>query len=1270
MAQGPAAGRLLALLERASSRPAVWIACDHAGLQRALALARFFQPERPVLPFPAWGGRPYDFMPPARESVASRLACLARLAEAEEGVRPPLVVATVAAVLQRLPEPAWMRARLLRLRPGETLDPLVLQARLSALGYRRAEAVASPGEYAVRGGLVDLFPPGGAPLRLDFHGDALEQLRTFDPLTQRSTPKARPESAGAGAGEILLAPASEFIADEEAVARFRLRWRQAFGAAATRDDLYAAVSEGRSEAQQIHYLPFFHERLALLPAYLAGAAFAADDQAEAVAASRQEEVRRGWEARQAASASKRGRGGGAGGAAGGHGVLVQEDPPPLPPEALYADWSELQEAITSHGGLFSHPGGPDGEPDPAPDFAGPRAEGRLFPALGAFLQAQREATVLIAATTPFAAEHLSNLVAEHELGEAQAVASLAEVRRLPKGAVGVAELPLERGFLVSGNASVSASSPGPGAAPGFAPGLAVLGEHDILGERYAKRGRRTARASASADAASFAEAIADLHALDPGDLVVHQDYGIGRFARLEQITAAGAAHECLRIDYRGGDSLLLPVESLDRISRYGEGGAAELDALGRGAWQARKARVAKRLRDIARHLIAVAAARKGSDTPPLAPPGELYAAFCRRFPWAETPDQLRAIRQVEESLASGRLMEHLVCGDAGFGKTEVALRAACIVAGNGRQVAILAPTTLLADQHWRNFRERFAGLPFRLAPFSRLVPARERAETAERLAAGEIDIVIGTHALLAGSVRFADLGLAVIDEEQRFGVRQKERLKGLRPEPKEPKEPKEQGGQGENAATAPTPAPSPAKESRPHILTLSATPIPRTLQLALGGVTDMSLISTPPPDRSAVRSFIAPWDPVAIREALLREKERGGQSFVVAPRVADLERIAVELPRLVPELVFCSLHGGAPASEMESVMRAFLKGERDVLLSTDIIESGLDIPNANTLVVWRADLFGLAQLYQLRGRVGRGKAAGWSYFTVLPQRTLTPTAVKRFEALRRLDGLGVGFSLAAADLELRGGGNLLGEEQSGHLREVGPELYQEMLEGALAEARAQAAHTARNTARKGRGKGRGPALGRSSGTDDEALDATSALGGEGSDLRLRIGVAMFIPESYAEGLSLRLQLYRRIARLSGPDDDARTAFLAELDDRFGPPPRELLNLVEAVRLKGMAARAGLSGLDASRTGLRVHFASGFAAPAALASWLQEAAASGAPLRLAPSGVLEYRADLESDEARLKSAARLLAALEALAQGVHPLVEEEGEAGETTREQEA
>jgi transcription-repair coupling factor (superfamily II helicase) len=662
--------------------------------------------------------------------------------------------------------------------------------------------------------------------------------------------------------------------------------------------------------------------------------------------------------------------------------------------------------------------------------------------------------------------------------------------------------------------------------------------------------------------------LTEAQSLAAGDLVVHVDHGVGRFLGLEVVTAAGAAHECLLLEYAEGAKLYLPVENIELLSRFGHEEGL-LDRLGGGAWQAKKARLKERIREMAERLIRVAAERELRSAPMLEPAHHAWEAFSARFPYQETDDQLRAIEDVLADLSSGRPMDRLICGDVGFGKTEVAMRAAFVAAMAGLQVAVIAPTTLLARQHFKSFAERFRGFPLEVRALSRFVSTKEANATREGMARGTVDVVVGTHALLAKGVSFKNLGLLIIDEEQHFGVAHKERLKQLR--------------------------------SDVHVLTLTATPIPRTLQLSLSGVRDLSIIGTPPVDRLAIRTYVSEFDAVTIREALLREHYRGGQSFYVVPRITDLPEIETFLREQVPEVSYVVAHGQMAAGELDDRMNAFYDGKFDVLLATTIVESGLDIPTANTMIVHRSDMFGLSQLYQIRGRVGRSKTRAYAYLTTKPRAKLTPAAEKRLRVLGSLDTLGAGFALASQDLDIRGAGNLLGEEQSGQMRDVGYELYQQMLEEAIAKIR----------------------TGELEGLSD-AGDAWAP--------QLNLGVPVLIPEDFVPDLDVRLGLYRRLSNLHSKVE--LEGFAAELIDRFGKLPKEVNTLLLVVRIKDMCKRAGISKLDAGPKGATLQFHNdSFASPQGLVEFIQ--AQNG--LAKVKDNKIVVRRDWKSDADKIKGA---------------------------------
>ena len=1101
---------------------AVVIVADEAAMRALAETAPLFAPDVDVLTFPGWDCLPYDRASPALRVMAERLATLSALQAKCD--KPQLLVATASAANQRALTPFRIRQLTRPVAEGDRIEREVLIAQLNALGYQRADTVAEHGEYAVRGSLIDLFPAGEElALRLDFFGDEIDSIRRFDPADQRSTDKAK---------TFTLMPASEALLDEETIKRFRSRYREKFGATSTQDPLYQALSEGRRMAGMEHWLPMLEERLETLFDHLgqndlilrdSGADQAIDARREAIDDYYQNRVR----AMAAQPGSYR----------------------PLEPDALYVSKSEWDALVAQRPIHLASPF-PEPESDriidfgveAARDFAPERAQqANVYEAVASHIGSLRRSQkkVVLASYTAGARDRLAGLLADNGL-KAHKLADDWQEALGSKTQPALLVLPLDHGFTT--------------------PNVGVLTEQDMLGDRLVRR-RRKRKA-----AAAFLE---ELAALSPGDLVVHADHGIGRYEGLTQIPVSKVPHDCVALEYAGGNKLYLPVENIELLSRYGsESEGVALDRLGGEAWQRRKSRMKERIREIAGELIKTAALR--ATRPGIVAEADVsYPQFVDRFPYEETDDQERAIADVLEDLEAGKPMDRLVCGDVGFGKTEVGLRAAFVMAMSGKQVALICPTTLLARQHYKNFVERLQGFPINVGRLSRLVPAAEIKKTKQGLADGTVDIVIGTHALLAKNIEFKRLGLVIVDEEQHFGVAHKERLKALRADV--------------------------------HVLTLTATPIPRTLQMAMSGLRDLSVIQTPPVDRLAIRTYVTPWDAVVLREALLREHYRGGQSFFVVPRIADLPATEEWLREQVPEVKFVTAHGQMSASQVEERMSAFYDRKYDVLLSTTIIESGLDIPTANTLVVHRADRFGLAQLYQLRGRVGRSKTRAYAYLTMPADRSITDTAAKRLQVLADLDSLGAGFQLASHDLDIRGAGNLLGDEQSGHIKEVGFELYQSMLEDAIVELKA----------------GGGPRP-------------------EEFTPQISVDAPILIPEHYVPDLDLRMGLYRRLGDLE--DRQAIDAFAAEMIDRFGKLPDETANLMKIVEVKLNCRAASVAKLDIGPRGGVVTFADrGFPDLAALLGYMERLKGAA---KLRPDSKLVVSRNWATPDARLDGALQL------------------------------
>jgi len=1101
---------------------AVIIAADEAAMRALQDTVPVFAPEVEVLSFPAWDCLPYDRASPALRVMAERLATLEKLQGKRKG--PQLLLTTANAATQRNLTPFRIRQLTRRLAEGERIERDRLVELLQANGYQRTDAVHDAGEYAVRGSIVDLFPAGESQaLRLDFFGDEIETMRRFDPADQRSIGKA---------GSFTLMPASEALLDEETVKRFRARYREQFGANATGDPLYQAISDGRRLAGMEHWLPLLEEKLATLSEHLGeDDVIVRDANTDGALEARHEAIEDYFANREKAMVAEPG------------------SYRPLAPSALYLSSKEWRGAVARRpihlATPFQQPESDkviDFGVDGPRDFAPERTQGaNVYEAVTKHVAKLRKdkKKIVLASYTAGARERLAGLLEDHGLKSLKPAESWQEALGSRTDAALIV-LPLDHGFT----------------------GLevAVLTEQDMLGDRLVRRKKRRKSADAF---------LAELAALTPGDLVVHMEHGIGRYEGLTSVMVGKAPHDCVALSYAGGDRLYVPVENIDVLTRYGGAGdGANLDRLGGEAWQRRKSRMKERIREIAGELIKTAAIRATR-------PGQVAEAdstlpeFVDRFPYEETDDQDRAIAEVLEDLGSGKPMDRLVCGDVGFGKTEVALRAAFVAAMAGYQVALICPTTLLARQHYRNFVERFQGFPIEIGRLSRLVPAGEAKTTRERLEQGKVDIVIGTHALLSKSIKFKKLGLVIVDEEQHFGVAHKEKLKALKEDV--------------------------------HVLTLTATPIPRTLQMAMSGLRELSVIQTPPVDRLAIRTYVAPWDAVVMREALLREHYRGGQSFLVAPRIADLPDLEEWLRDEVPEVKAVTAHGQMGASEVEERIGAFYDKKYDVLLSTTIVESGLDIPSANTLIVHRADRFGLAQLYQLRGRVGRSKTRAYAYLTTPPERSLTEGADKRLQVLANLDSLGAGFQLASHDLDIRGAGNLLGDEQSGHIKEVGFELYQSMLEDAILEQK--------------------------SGAAERREEFTP---------QINVEAPILIPEHYVPDLDLRMGLYRRLGELE--DRQGVEEFAAELIDRFGKLPSETQNLLQIVETKINCRKAMIAKLDVGAKGAVVTFApSGFPDLAGLLDYVEKLKGAA---RLRPDSKLVISREWPTGEARLQGALQI------------------------------
>lgn len=1073
------------LLDRFSrkSKEILYVVSDGVSLERTADMLRYLNPKLDVLKFPAWDTVPYDRVSPNVNIVAQRVETLTEIVTNPNPKKPRVIIASIGSLIQKLPpQKIFLNSvRLVKVGGKLSFNDFIHYAALN--GYNRVEQVIEPGEYAVRGDIIDIFPVGtNEPLRIDLFDDEVERIRTFDAMTQRTTGELTHYSFQV-MGEVAL--------DENTIRSFRSKYREAFGAAFKDDEIYADISEGIKHLGMENWLPFFYEDpLPDLFSYLPSADIVIGRSFDEALKAKCDGIADYYQARLEALNIKS--------------AAEQDVYRPVKPELLYLNEKQVYEILAKRQAvkftnlsIESTEEIIDAEVVPGRSFAHAKNVnlGQVYTDLAAYLRENQKLKRVICCYSEGSRDRVFSLMSEHEVKDLSFADNWDEAQEKDLSKTVMVVLNLSQGFRGDG--------------------LCFISEQDILGER---QHRKTVRKASSKDF------IADVGSLNVGELVVHIEHGIGKFLGLENITAGGAPHDCLKILYANDAKLFVPVENIDVLSRYGiEDDNIQLDTLGGMAWQAKKAKVKQKIRDIAEKLIQIAAQRHLKKADAFVPPQGLYDEFCSHFPYNETDDQLNAIADVMQDLGQSVPMDRLVCGDVGFGKTEVALRAAFAVAASGAQVALIVPTTLLARQHYMNFKQRMEGFPVRVKMLSRLVTPKEAEQTKKGLEDGSVEIVIGTHALLSKDIKFCNLGLLIIDEEQHFGVAHKEKLKAIK--------------------------------SDVHVLTLTATPIPRTLQLSLTGVKQLSIIATPPVDRLAARTFVMPFDKVMIKEAIYREKFRHGQTFFVCPRVSDIFGVEKELRELVPDVKILVAHGQMPVKQLENVMNDFADGKADLLLSTTIIESGIDMPSVNTMIVYRSDMFGLAQLYQLKGRVGRGKLRGYCYFTIPRQKALKPIAERRLNILQALDTLGAGFSLASHDMDIRGSGNILGEEQSGHIKEVGIALYQHMLEEEIMRLK----------------------------TGELADERQKQI----SDWAPQIttGIPIMIPETYVRDLGVRLGLYKRIGDIADKSglDDIRE----ELIDRFGKLPEEVDNLLKTVEIKQLCRSANIEKIDAGAKGVLI-----------------------------------------------------------------------------------
>ena len=1054
------------------------ICTDYNRLLSLKNAINFFKPNLPTLTFPAWDCVPYDRISPNSNIISQRITTLSELSVGLS--KDALILTTVNAVTQKVPPIQFFRKSFFKIRVGESIPMEKLKIHLVEIGYEQASSVMQKCEFAMRGGIIDIFPANeDNPVRLDFFGDTIDQIKIFDPITQLTIDHTK---------NITLVPANEILLNKVSIQNFRREYRLTLGALGASDPVYEAISAGRAYLGFEHWLPLFHTELHTFVDYLPGIPVSIDSRVEIEIEKRWEFIKEQYQNRVYSSDKT---------------DNVHSTYNPLNPEFLYIKperWPSLlsKRDIYSISALQAFPGQKvkNFKVHPGRNFAPERQQksGILFKELALHIRKKLlQGPVIIATYSLGSRDRIRGMLNDNGLQEIKLIDDFTAVSKT-QSVLALAVLPIENGFESAD--------------------LTVISEQDILGDRLIRSSRKIKKPLS---------AITDLSALSLGDYVVHIEHGLGKYVGLESIETLGVCREYLNLEYDGGDKLLIPVENLEVLTKYGQD-TGVLDRLGSSSWQGKKARLKKRLLVVAEKLIGLAAERALKSGTVFRPPDIIWDEFCSRFPYQETDDQINAINDVLGDLESGTPMDRLICGDVGFGKTEVALRAAFVVGMAGKQVAMVVPTTLLCRQHFQTFRERFRGLPIKIAQLSRFVSNSSITQIKKEIRAGQLDIIVGTHALLSDSVEFFDLGLVIIDEEQHFGVMHKEKLKNLK--------------------------------SDVHVLTLTATPIPRTLQLALSGARELSLITTAPVDRVSIRTYQTDFDSQTIRDALMREYYRGGQSFFVVPRVADLEPIKKFLLENLPELKVVVASGKLGSSELDKAMTAFCDRKYDVLLATTIIESGLDIPSANTLIVYRAEMFGLAQLYQIRGRVGRSKIRAYAYLITDIRKTITIQAEKRLSTLLAMENLGMGFSVASQDMDIRGAGNLLGDEQSGHIKEVGFELYQKLLEEAMSKVKTGSLKI-------------------------------NELNNNDWSPEINLNVAVLIPDRYVSDLDTRLILYRKLSNLNTKIEIE--GFAAELIDRFGKLPPEVSMLINIVKIKNKCRSAGIVKFSGGPKGATIQF---------------------------------------------------------------------------------
>lgn len=1118
----PGSATALALSRVAKHAPLLVITPNTASAQR-LEQDLYFYSDVPVLPFPDWETLPYDSFSPHQDIVSARLRTLRQL---QDGVRG-IVLVPINTLMQRLPPVEYIAGRVMTLKTGERLNRETFRESLSRAGYRAVETVYEPGEYAMRGALIDLFAMGmDEPIRIDLFDDEIDTLRHFDPGSQRSTEKRE---------SLELLPAHEYSLSRSAIACFREQFETLFDVDPRQCPLYNDALKGIPSPGLEHYLPLFFEQTASLFDHLT------DDTRVALLPGVFHAAEQHWQSIDARYVN----------------LGVDPTRPLLPPHRAFFPVSDVFAAIKSRPRIEitedseqRHAHQPEAIALPTLSINA-RAKQPLGDLTG-FLKSNPHSRVLFVAESRGRREALEEVLAPLGL-------ALPHTDSFQDFLASAHPYAITEGLVDSGLWLDN-------------PNIAVISETELFGD-VVRQSRRREKATDDNELA-----VRHLSELREGAPVVHQAHGVGRYLGLETLEAGGQANEFLALAYADGAKLYVPVDSLHMISRYSGAGdeLAPLHKLGSDQWEKARRKAAEKIRDTAAELLDVYARREAQQGVVYEAPGDEYVRFASNFPFEETADQHAAIEAVISDMTSPQPMDRVVCGDVGFGKTEVAMRAAFLAVQSGRQVVVLVPTTLLARQHFENFRDRFADTAVNIGLISRFTSGKEVTQTLESIKSGQTDIVIGTHKLLSKSVELPKMGLLIIDEEHRFGVAQKEKLKTLRAEV--------------------------------DILTLTATPIPRTLNMAMSGIRDLSIIATPPARRLSVKTFVQQHDPSIIKEALLREILRGGQVYVLHNEVKTIENSAEKIRELIPEARVAVAHGQLPERSLERIMTDFYHRRFNVLVCSTIIETGIDVPSANTIIIERADKFGLAQLHQLRGRVGRSHHQAYAYLLTPPPKAMTRDAIKRLEAISASDDLGAGFTLASHDMEIRGAGELLGDEQSGQMETIGYTLYMEMLDRAVKAIRA----------------GKTP-----------NIDAPFNTGVE-----ISLNLPALIPNDYIHDVQQRLVIYKRIANTQS--DSELKELQVELIDRFGLLPAPLKNLIRQTKLRHRAEQLGISKIEAGESRGRVLFdGSTQVDPLTLVTLIQT---SPKHYRLDGSDTLRFELPMESVDKRFQQLENLLSTL--------------------------